>query len=100
MALFLLLGMVGIIENANSVPLLFLQFLALVGAGYVSGRLAGFRRVFHGGLAALVVFGLTSLIALAVVGGGTSFLALLFSGVVAAVLGSAGGALAEWSAQT
>jgi hypothetical protein len=99
MALFLLLGVVGIIDDANSVPLFFLQFLALVAAGYVAGRLAGYRRVIHGGLAALAVFGITSLIALAVVGGGTSFFVLLFSGVVAAVLGSAGGALAEWSAQ-
>jgi hypothetical protein len=98
MVLFLLLGIAGIIRDANSLLLLFLQFLALVAAGYVAGRLAGRDRVVHGSLAALAVFGVTSLIGLAVAGGGTSLVALLFSGVVAAVLGSAGGAFAEWGA--
>jgi hypothetical protein len=99
MVLFLVLGIVGVIRHANSVPILFLQFLTLVAAGYVAGRLAGGDRVVHGSLAAVAVFGLTSLIGLAIAGGGTSLLVLVFSGVVAAVLGSAGGALAEWRTQ-
>jgi hypothetical protein len=99
MALFLVLGIVGVVRDANSLTLLFLQLLALVAAGYVAGRLAGGDRVINGSLAALAVFGVTSLIGLAIAGGGVSLVALLFSGVVAAVLGSAGGALAEWGAQ-
>jgi len=96
MVVFLVLGVLGLVEDRNSIALLFLQFLALVVAGYVAGRLAGVARVIHGSLAAIAVFGLTSLIGLAASGGGTSLFILASSGTVAAVLGAAGAALAEW----
>jgi hypothetical protein len=74
--------------------LVFVQFLALVAAGYVAGRLAPDVPVYHGGLAGIVVFTVSTTISLA---GGADIgvvplLVLAFTGVV---LGSAGGVLSD-----
>ncbi|MGI9611161.1 MAG: hypothetical protein ACR2NL_12785 [Acidimicrobiia bacterium] len=96
MITFLVLGITGIVDARAAIPLLFLQFLGLVVAGYVAGRLAGRDRILHGSLASMLVYLVSSAIGLAISGSTASVLVLLFSGAVAAVLGSAGGALAEW----
>ncbi len=91
---FILLGISGAIApDRGELLLLFIQFLSLVVAGYVAGRLTDFA-VLHGGLAGLLsafVSGLISLTSTSVPVAGIVTLA-----VVAAVLGSAGGVLARW----
>ena len=95
MVTFLLLSITGLVDSPLAIGLLFLQLLGLVVAGYVSGRLSGESRVVHGSLAALSVSLVTSTIALAA--GAAPGLGVLFFGIaLAAVLGSVGGAVAEW----
>lgn len=95
---FIFLGISGIVTaNRGEVFLLFLQFLALVVAGYVAGRLSDQPEV-HGGLAGLLAAFVSGLVSLTrtdvpVVG-------IVVLTVVAAVLGSAGGVLARWQQQT
>lgn len=96
MLLFLVLGISGIIDSPDdAVPLLFLQFLSLVAAGYVSGRIARRDPVLHGGFAGLAVFVVTTAITLATDPGSTNLPVIAFTGLIAATLGSAGGALAR-----
>ncbi|MCP4305346.1 MAG: hypothetical protein GY926_26955 [bacterium] len=91
---FILLGVSGLVApDRGEMILLFVQFLSLVAAGYVAGRLSDSPEV-HGGLAALLsafVSGLISLTSTQVPLAGIITLTL-----VAAVLGSAGGVLARW----
>lgn len=91
---FILLGISGIVApGRGEILLLFVQFLALVVAGYVAGRLSVTPEV-HGGLAGLLsalVSGLISITSTQVPLAGIITLT-----VVAAVLGSAGGVLARW----
>jgi len=91
---FIFLGISGIVApDRGEIFLLFLQFLSLVVAGYVAGRLSESSEI-HGGLAALLsafVSGLISLTSRQVPLAGIITLVL-----VAAVLGSAGGVLARW----
>jgi putative membrane protein (TIGR04086 family) len=95
--LFLIMGITGIVESAaDAIPLLFLEFLGLVGAGFVAGRLAGRDHVLHGGYAGLVLFVVATGIALAADPDSASLLVIGFTGLLALVLGSAGGALARW----
>jgi hypothetical protein len=76
-----------------------LALLILVGfagqmiGGYVAGRFAGTEQAAHGGLAALLSYLVTAAIAIAT-GQEPPITTLVFSGVVALVLGSAGGVLA------
>jgi len=94
--LFLIMGITGIVDSAaDAIPLLFLQFLGLVGAGYVAARLAGRDHVLHGGYAGLLVFVVATGITLAADPDSASLLVIGFTGLVALVLGSAGGALAK-----
>ena len=96
MLAFLVLGIIGVVESpADLVPLLFLQFLGLVVAGYIAGRLAGRDRVRHGGYAGLALFAVSSALALATDPGSGNVFVIAFTGVLAVVLGSAGGALAR-----
>jgi len=91
---FAALGVVGVASpRANPLPLLVLQFATLVFAGWVAGRLAGHAAAAHGGIAGILLFLLAGIVAIAA--GGPPLLELLLFGVVAAVLGSAGGALAD-----
>ena len=91
---FILLGISGIIApGRGEILLLFIQFLSLVVAGYVAGRLSD-SAALHGGLAALLsalVSGIISISSSSVALSGIIALTL-----VAVVLGSAGGVLARW----
>ena len=91
---FIALGVSGLVApGRGAILLLFIQFLSLVIAGYVAGRLSDAPEV-HGGLAALLsafVSGLVSVTSRTVPIAGLITLTL-----VAAVLGSAGGVLARW----
>ena len=92
---FLMLGIIGFVDSpADLVPLLFLQFLALVVAGYVTGSLANEEPVRNGGYAGVLLFAVSSAITLAADPDSGNLLVIAFTGLVAAVLGSAGGAIA------
>jgi hypothetical protein len=95
---FIFLGISGLVApDRGEIFLLFVQFLSLVVAGYVAGRLSD-PPVIHGGLAALLsafVSGLISVTSTDVPLAGIIALTL-----VAAVLGSAGGVLARWHRET
>lgn len=92
---FIVLGITGLIEEGGSnMALVFVQFLSLLVAGYVAGRLSTRTPALDGGLAGLLVLFVSVGVSLA--GGATLGIApALFLGIVAAVLGSAGGVLAE-----
>jgi hypothetical protein len=91
---FIVLGVTGLVARGRGeVFLLFLQFLALVVAGYVAGRLSD-SPVVHGGLAGLLAALVSGLISLSTTR--VPLAAILTLTVVAAVLGSAGGVLARW----
>ena len=93
---FLVLGIVGIIgPDGNAVVLIFLQFLSLVVAGYVAGRFTSPNPLLNGGMAGLALFLVIAAISIAASARLNPF-ELAFLGFVAAVLGSTGGALAEW----
>ncbi len=91
---FILLGISGLVSpDRGEILLLFIQFLSLVIAGYVAGRLTDNAEI-HGGIAALIsafVSGLISITSTQVPLAGIITLTL-----VAVVLGSAGGVLARW----
>ena len=94
--LFLVMGIAGLVDSASdTVPLLFLQILGLVGAGYVAGRLAGRDRELHGGYAGLLLFAVATGITLAANPDSVSVIVIAFTGFLALVLGSVGGALAR-----
>ncbi len=96
LALFVVLGLAGLIEDdGESVALLLLIYAAQLLAGYVAGRYAVANGALHGGLAALALFFLTALFAVAA-GTEPTLVTIVFSLFVAAVIGSAGGALANW----
>lgn len=95
LAVFLVLAVTGIVgSDRNPVILILLEFLALVGAGYVAGRFAPSNAAAHGGIAGLTLFFVAAAISIALSPNSTG-LELLVFGLVAAVLGSAGGAIAE-----
>ena len=96
MAAFLLFGLAGVVQSrGDTVALLFLQFLGLVIGGYIAGRLAPNHEVLNGGLAGLAMFLVTTAIALAADPGSANPIVVLFTGLIAATLGSSGGALAS-----
>ena len=95
---FILLGISGLVApDRGEILLLFIQFLSLVVAGYVAGRLVDSAEV-NGGLAALLsafVSGLISITSTEV-----PFAGIITLTLVAAILGSAGGVLARWQRKT
>jgi putative membrane protein (TIGR04086 family) len=96
LALFLVLGITGVIDADNAaIPLAFLQFLAQFAAGYLAGRLAGRDGVLHGSLAAIAVYLVGSTLALAAAPDSVGSVSVILFAVVAAVVGSAGGLLGE-----
>jgi putative membrane protein (TIGR04086 family) len=98
LAVFLFLGITGIVNDDNAaIPLAFLQFLAQFGAGFVAGRLAGRDGAVHGSFAAMAMYLVGSTLTLAAAPDTVSTGALILFAVVAAVLGSAGGLLADAS---
>jgi hypothetical protein len=93
---FLLLALLGVIgPDVNSIALIFLQFLSLVVAGYVAGRFTSPNPILNGGMAGLALFLVIAAISIAASARLNPF-ELTFLGLVAAVLGSSGGALADW----
>ena len=96
LVVFVILGLVGVLgSGVAGIPVAFLQFLAQLASGFVAGRLAGRDHVLHGGVAGIAFHGVTSTIALAAAPDAVPLVALVAFGVVAAVLGAAGGALAR-----
>lgn len=79
-------------STAEDAVFILVQFFGQLAAGFVGGRFGGTAEAYHGALAALAMFGVIALISSA---GGSSLgpVLLLTSGVVALVLGSAGGVL-------
>lgn len=73
--------------------LILVGFVGQIIAGYVGGRFAGVDHPAHGGLAALLSYLVTAGIAIAT-GQEPAIVTLVFSAIVALVLGSAGGVLA------
>lgn len=96
LAVFLILAATGVVdENGGQAILVFVQFLALFVAGFVAARLGSGTPALDGGMAGLLVFFIT--VAISVAGGSSLGVgALLFLGATAAVLGSAGGVLAQF----
>lgn len=93
LVVFALAGALGDFGSGVLLPFL-LQYAAQLGAGYVAGRLGREEPVLNGGAAGLLLFAVGSTISLAVAAARPSLAAVAFGAVVAAVLGSAGGALA------
>ncbi len=95
LAVFVVLGVVGVIDTArDSIPLILLIYGGQFLAGYIGGRYAATNAALHGGLAALGLFFLTSAFSVAA-GNDPALATIVVSLVVAAVIGTAGGALAE-----
>jgi hypothetical protein len=95
LAVFLILAGLGATGGTSGgIALIFVQFFAMFAAGYVAGRLGVGSAPLNGGISSLLVFFVAVMISL---GGGASpgIAPLLFLGTVAAVLGSAGGVLAQ-----
>ena len=93
---FVILGIVGAIDaSSDSIPLLLVIYSAQLLSGYIAGRYAGENRGLHGGLAALALFAISAALAVAA-GTEPSVLTIVFSLTVAAIIGTAGGALADW----
>lgn len=94
---FIFLRVTGFVSaGSGDIVLLFIQFLALVVAGYVGGRLSDSPEL-HGGLASLLAALVTGLISNT--NSRVSLLGLITLTLIAAVLGSAGGVLARWHKQ-
>lgn len=74
--------------------LILMGFVGQVVAGFVGGLLTSRDHALHGGMAALLAYLVTASIAVAT-GQEPPIATLVLSGVVALVLGSAGGVLAE-----
>lgn len=90
--------LLGLTIGVSGVSQILLQYASLIVAGFIAGRLTASERVLHGSLAALLLFVVAAAISLAATDPGPGALTLAIFGVVAALLGSAGGALAEWQA--
>lgn len=88
---FLALALVGL---DTVIVLIFLQFSILVAAGYVAGRFAPAAAAANGGLAGMLAFLVMGAVSVASAQAPSTgeFIVL---GLIAAILGSAGGALAD-----
>jgi hypothetical protein len=86
------------IADANTfggqAALILVGFVGQVGAGFVATRFAGRDPGLHGGLAGLILFLAVAALSIAA-GSDPPIPTLAFGGVVALLLGSAGGVLAE-----
>lgn len=88
---FIFLGVSGLVTvDRGQIWLLFIQFLALVVAGYVAGRLTAIPAV-HGGMA-----GILTAVVSGIVSSRLSTIGIAALTLVAAVLGVSGGVLARW----
>lgn len=93
---FLILGIVGLVgRDKSEVPLIFVQYLGLLVAGFIGGRFSEGSGVLQGSIAAIMLFFVSVLISIAISTVRPSAGAILLLGVTATIVGSAGGALAE-----
>ena len=90
-------AVVGVVMSTDTdvLTLIFLSYLAQLGAGYVAGRLASDNAVIHGGAGAMLLFLITTTISLSIAPSQPGVASLAFNAAVAAVLGTAGGSLAD-----
>ncbi len=96
LSVFLVLAATGIVDDSGEQAILvFVQFLGLLVAGFVAGRLGGGTPALDGGLAGMTAFVIAVAISVAA-GASLGVGAIVLLGVVAAVLGSAGGVLAQF----
>ncbi len=94
---FLFLGVTGAADaGTGAAVLIFLQYLAQVAGGYLAGRLSPVARVFHGGIAGLLMAALGAAIGLGFSGDESNLGLVVLALVIAITSGSAGGALAEY----
>lgn len=94
---FLVLGVTGVAnDTAGAAALIFLQYSAQIGAGYLGGRLSGKARVIHGGMAGLLMAAIGAAIGLGFSGADSNLALVVLALAVALVTGSAGGALAQY----
>ena len=78
----------------SSIPPTVIHFSATVGAGYIAGRFAVSGPAHNGVLAGLGLFLFAGVVAV-ITADGPTLIELVILGVVAGVLGAAGGALAD-----
>jgi hypothetical protein len=89
---FLVLGFAGLENDLRGQSvLIFLLYAAFLVAGYIAGRSAPDRHVLHGGVSAMVLFAVQVILA------GADAVAIVVGGITAVVIGSAGGALGQFS---
>lgn len=89
---FLVLGIAGLRNDVRGQGvLIFLLYAAFLVAGYIAGRAARDRHVVNGGVAAMVLFVIQFVLS------GAHLVAVIVGGITAAVIGSAGGALGQFS---
>ena len=94
---FMILVAVGVASTVvGRVSLIFIQYAAQMFGGYVAGRLAASARVLHGGLAGMAMAALGIAIGTGFAGSDISIGLIIIALTIAAVSGSAGGALAEY----
>jgi hypothetical protein len=94
---FLFLGLTGLADaGSGAAALVFLQYLAQLAGGYLAGRLAPAARVFHGGMAGLLMAALGAAIGLGFSGDESNLGLVVLALVIATTCGTAGGALAEY----
>ncbi len=92
---FVVLGVVGVTGPAsNPIPLILVQFGALVVGGLVAGRFGHGAPMIHGGLAGIAMFLVIGIVSIAATTG-PSTADLVILGVIAAILGSVGGGIAR-----
>jgi hypothetical protein len=93
---FLALGVTGLTDFRTGVAvLIFLQYSSQLVAGYLAGRLAVRARVFHGGLAGMIVAAVGAAIGLSAAGTDSDLGLIVLALIIATITGTAGGVLAE-----
>ncbi|MFQ5554983.1 MAG: hypothetical protein ACE5GC_06395 [Acidimicrobiia bacterium] len=90
-----MLGITGVVSGAGSGLLLVTAYSSQVLAGFVAARMAGENAALNGGLAGIGLFFATAVFALAA-GTDPTVATIVFSLLLASVLGLAGGLLEEW----
>ena len=93
-ALLLNLAVDVILPWESSIPPTIIHLSATVGAGYIAGRFAVSGPAHNGVLAGLGLFLFAGVVAV-ITADGPTLIELVILGVVAGVLGAAGGALAD-----
>ena len=97
LAAFMLLVALGVTSTVmGRAGLIFVQYASQLFGGYVAGRLAPSARVLHGGLAGMAMAALGIAIGTGFAGSDINVGLIVLALTIAAVSGSAGGALAEY----